>query len=228
MTKRQFTPALLGLLLLPVLAFRFGGWAVITVDDLPEYVVAGTPVLLSFIVRQHGVTPLGGLRPMVTLKSGDAESNVAAVPGGERGHYVATITAPRAGELSVRIHSGFMKAENVLLPVRVIAGGAAAPRALAAAALGHQLFFAKGCVTCHVRGADGASGYKLAPDLTGKRYVADYVAKFLADPENSPIARNSGLTNVRMPNLNLKPREIASLVAFLNAEPPLLGKAVSR
>ena len=70
MSKRPLTLALLGLMLVPVLAFRFGGWAVVTVDDLPEYLVAGKPVTLSFVVRQHGVTPLDGLKPRITMRNG--------------------------------------------------------------------------------------------------------------------------------------------------------------
>ena len=35
-----------------------GGWAVITVDDLPDSVEAAKPIPLSFMVRQHGMTPL--------------------------------------------------------------------------------------------------------------------------------------------------------------------------
>ena len=68
----------------------------------------------------------------------------------------------------------------------------------------------------------------MAPDLTARRYVPDYVAKFLADPESSPIARNSVYRSMRMPNLNLKENEIASLVAFLNTAPPVLAKAITR
>jgi mono/diheme cytochrome c family protein len=214
---------------MPVLAFRFGGWAVVSVDDLPEYLVAGKPVAVSFMVRQHAVTPLNGLKPIITLKSGDTETSIPA-NWTERGRYSAMITAPRAGEWTIKIHSGFMNAERTLLPIRAIAAGAAAPRALADAERGHQLFVAKDCVSCHMRGADGTEGYKFGPDLTGKRYVADYVAKFLADPESSPLSRATVMSpnSVRMPNLNLKEREIASLVAFLNSEGPVLGKASSK
>ena len=227
MKKRPLTLVLLGVLLLPVVAFRFGGWAVVTVDDLPEYVVAGTRVALSFIVRQHGVTPLDGLKPRITMKSGDTETTTLATPMSERGHYVAVLTAPRPGEWSVKIQSGFANSENTLLPMRVVAAGAPAPRALAEPERGHHLFVAKGCVTCHMRGTDGADGYKFGPDLTGKRYVGDYVAKFLSDPESSPLSRTT-TSPVRMPKLNLKEREIASLVAFLNNEGPVLGKAAPR
>ena len=46
------------LLSLPALAWLAGGWAVVTVEQLPDYVEAGKPLTLTFMVRQHGVTPL--------------------------------------------------------------------------------------------------------------------------------------------------------------------------
>jgi hypothetical protein len=60
----------------------------------------------------------------------------------------------------------------------------------------------------------GDASLSVGPDLTGRRFPAEYLGKFLADPS---IASGGG-REVRMPNLHLKPREIASLVAFLNAE----------
>ena len=218
MTKR---PLLLALFV-PFAAFTFGGWAVVTVDDLPEYLVAGKPVDLPFSVRQHGMTLLTGLTPQVTIRSGDVETTVPARATGERGHYLAAVTAPRAGEWTMRIHSGFGPSSNTLLPIRAVAAGAPAPRALADLDRGHRLFFAKGCVTCHMRGGEGGE-IKVGPDLTGRRYPAQYVAKFLADPESSPLSKATNNGN-RMPKLDLKQQEIASLVAFLNSEGKLSTK----
>ena len=45
-----------GAAVVPVLGFAFGGWCVVTVDDLPEYAVAGQPLALSYTVRQHGMS----------------------------------------------------------------------------------------------------------------------------------------------------------------------------
>jgi mono/diheme cytochrome c family protein len=223
MKKQSLQLALLVALLVPVAAFTFGGWAVVTVDDLPDYVVAGKPVDLPFTVRQHGVTLLGDLTPTVTLRSGSSESMVRAHASGTKGRYVATVTAPAAGDWSVRIHSGFMNSANTLLPLRAIAEGAQPPRPLADADRGHRLFFAKGCVTCHVRGSEGTDGLKFAPDLTGRKYPPDYLAKFLDDPDKSPLSRQA-MPNGRMPKLELKEREIASLVVFINSEGQVSSK----
>ena len=57
-------------LLLPTLRAHAGGWAVITVQDLPDYVEAGKRVDLSYMVRQHGQTPLDQLRGNIEATSG--------------------------------------------------------------------------------------------------------------------------------------------------------------
>ncbi|MEO5818353.1 MAG: cytochrome c [Gemmatimonadaceae bacterium] len=220
MKKRH--AALLGVLLFPALAFTFGGWAVITVDDLPDYIVAGRQTDVGFVVRRHGFSPMSGITPRVTMTADGAEVSASARPVGEKGHYVASLTVPRAADWAVRIKSGFNSSENSLLPVRAIAAGAPAPSPLADADRGHRLFFAKGCVTCHVRGAEGTEGVRVGPDLTGRRYPPGYVATFLADPEKSPLSKSS-TTSMRMPKLDLKDREIASLVAFINSEGPVVG-----
>ena len=36
------------------LAASFGGWAVLTVENLPDQLIAGKPYNLTFSIRQHG------------------------------------------------------------------------------------------------------------------------------------------------------------------------------
>src|SRR5256885_9087581 len=55
-----------------------GGWAVVTVDELPDYATVRQPLKLSFIVRQHGMRPLDGLRPRVEARSGKVDMSVDA------------------------------------------------------------------------------------------------------------------------------------------------------
>jgi len=76
-----------------------GGWAVITLDELPTDVVAGEPLTIGFTVLQHGKTPMAGLNPTVraTLLK-DEQFAVRASPDGELGHYTATLTFPIEGE----------------------------------------------------------------------------------------------------------------------------------
>ena len=203
-------------------AFTFGrgGWAVITVEDLPEHLVAGKPVELSFLVRQHGVTLLSGLRPMVVAKSGKAEVQASANPGKKFGEYSATFVVPTAGDWTITIASGFMNNNVTLAPLAAISASAS-PRVIAAADRGKQLFIAKGCTTCHVHGAvEGSGKAKAGPELTPKRYQAEYLAKLLDDPS---IAKTPGAMNT-MPKLELRPVEVAAITAFINAERQVSAK----
>ena len=88
-------------LLLPALMAHAGGWAVITVDDLPDYVEAAKPVTLSFTVRQHGVTPLDQLTPSIRATSGRLTANGTVRSADGAGHYTASLTFPSAGDWSV-------------------------------------------------------------------------------------------------------------------------------
>ena len=98
------TRFLIGLTLILTLTFTIpafaGGWAVITLDELPNGVIAGEPLEIGFMVRQHGVTPMTGLDPVISARlPGLAETVTAeAKANGEVGHYVATLTLPQAGE----------------------------------------------------------------------------------------------------------------------------------
>ncbi|MBI3734430.1 MAG: c-type cytochrome [Chloroflexi bacterium] len=78
-----------------------GGWAVVTLDALPKNVIAGEPFTVGFMVRQHGRTPMGGLRPPPTLALWPANPSkivaVEAADAGEKGHYSATVNLPSSG-----------------------------------------------------------------------------------------------------------------------------------
>jgi hypothetical protein len=82
-----------------------GGWAVVTLDELPGEVVANESVEVGFVVLQHGVTPMTGFTPIVTAQlTGSKESlQVMAKAEGEPGHYVASLTFPEKGEWSWNI-----------------------------------------------------------------------------------------------------------------------------
>jgi cytochrome c1 len=93
----------LGFALLLALLFTIpvfaGGWAVITLDELPTNVVADEPVTIGFTVLQHGRTPLDGLYPTVTANLyKEQEFVVHAEPGDKPGYYTATFTFPKEGE----------------------------------------------------------------------------------------------------------------------------------
>lgn len=221
MTRRSLHLAALSALALGATTFTFGGWAVVTVDDLPDHLVVGAPTTLTFTVRQHGVSPLDGLSGSVvaTTKNGPTVS-VRATGAGKPGKYTASVVVPRAGDWTIAVKSGFGRSDVNLEPIAAVATAAAA-KPLAVAERGQRLFVAKGCVTCHVHdGVEESGTVQVGPNLSPKRYQAEYLAKFLADPS---IARTPGM-QATMPNLLLKPAEITALVAFINGG----GKVAAR
>ena len=189
---------------LPVMMNHAGGWAVVTVDRLPEYAEAGKPVALTYMVRQHGVEPHSGLKGSVVATS-DGQTVRGTVVAGERaGQYQAQIALPSAGNWSITIKSGFPRADLTLLPVTTVAAGTSLTRTAPDVERGGRLFVAKGCVTCHGQ-------IDVGPKLDGRRFDATYISGFLANPPRTPTQGRSA-----MPNLGLEQKEIASLVAYLN------------
>lgn len=76
-----------------------GGWAVITLDELPVQVVAEKPVTIGFVVRQHGQTPMGRLTPQIkaTHEETGESFTTSAKAQGKVGHYTAALTFPQPG-----------------------------------------------------------------------------------------------------------------------------------
>ena len=216
--KKRWILASPGLLLLAAFVHNAaGGWAVVSVQDVPEYAVAGQPLTLTYSVKQHGEELHSDLRGTVSARSGTASVSVDAKPAPQRGYYTATLTLPNAGDWTLTIASGFGKSQLKLLPIRAIAAGTPAPPALAPDERGRQLFVAKGCVTCHTHSDSKAElgGPDGPPELTDKTFAPTYLAEFLANPKIKPAANKNGW---QMPNQQLKQAEIAALVAFINSD----------
>jgi len=187
-----------------------GGWAVVTVKDLPEYFVAGQQYTIEFQVRQHGRTLLSGLRPQLVLESPGARPVIVpAVSRSSEGTYAATFTAPAAGQVSLTIRSGFGSTELQLYPEPVVAGGSSRP-ALPPRDRGEMLFVAKGCNTCHsnidlVSRPDNSAALEVGPELGGRHLAREYVLQKVKNP-SSQI----------MPDLGLSDAEASALAAFLS------------
>jgi hypothetical protein len=188
-----------------------GGWATITVADLPDHFVAGQAVHLSFTIRQHGVKLMDDLTP--SLEAVNGASKVAASVTREGTNYHAKFTLPKPGEWTITIKSSFGPNDITLLPMPAIAANGQA-KALSDTERGRRLYVAKGCLQCHKNDNAGVNGrFPWATDLTSKQYRETYLAQVLTDPMKVLAAKK----NAEMPNLNLKPNEIAALTAFLNA-----------
>jgi hypothetical protein len=183
-----------------------GGWSIITINDFPEYALAGKPLTLTFAVRQHGNNLVGGLKPKVHASTSGGLTTVAfATPTSNAGEYSATLSLASPGDWTLRVDGGFNADDRsrqynsvVLPPLRVISDASTAPE-FSEAERGSRLLVTKGCVGCHTPGSD--------KDVTRNQLTADYLKTFLADPS---------LRKVDMPNLRLKEAEISALIAFIN------------
>jgi hypothetical protein len=208
-----------------VITLEAGGWVVITVTDLPDYVVAGKPVTLTYAVRQHGVHLLGNLPGKVQARAGADVVLASAAASSETGYYAASLTLPHAGEWTVDVISGFGgQYSDSRISLKAIEGDRPVPT-VPDAVRGARLFVAKGCVTCHVHSAVAAESIQVGPPLTARRYEAGYLTRFLKHP---PQAGEPGMPGLKlepglglMPDLKLADREIASLVTFINGEAPV-------
>jgi hypothetical protein len=196
-------------------ALTAGGWATVSIENAPDYLAAGKPTALTLRIRQHGARPLGGLKPEMVARSGGREVAGRVWETPTAGTYRAAITVPSAGEWTLHIASGFGASSGQTLPWSAVESPDRQPP-LAAYDRGRMTFASRGCVSCHVHGAVAVAGQlsSTGPELTNRRFAADYLAKFLADPSIKPKSPSS----MEMPNPELQPREIAALVAFLNGE----------
>jgi hypothetical protein len=109
-----------------------GGWATVELGEAPSGLVAGEPWRVELIVKQHGKTPLAGVKPSVRIDDGAGTVRTFhARPTGKVGHYVAEVTFPAGGEWRTRFFDGFTDAvPHRLAPLTVApASGASATAA---------------------------------------------------------------------------------------------------
>jgi mono/diheme cytochrome c family protein len=205
-------------LLALVATLHAGGWAIVTVRNMPEYAVAGKPFQLAFTVRGHGIEPMDGLKPEITAASEGSVVKASAVATKRKGEYAVNVSLPHPGNWTIRIIGTL--GDPVLPNLPVIAQGSPAPAPLSPAGLGERLFVAKGCIGCHTnREVETQILAGIGPDLTGKRLPDVYLKNLLADP-NTAFASLDAERTWKMPNLELTKPEIAALTAFINRERP--------
>ena len=206
---RLRTGLLSALIVFPAGSLLSGGWALVTVENPPERLVAGSPYTIEYSVRVHGRELLPGLKGTVEAKAGSrvVRADARALTAGK---YSASLTVPSAGLWTITVHSGFGPAKTTMLPIPVAAAGAPMV-AMAEPERGQHLFVAKGCVICHVE-------MKVIPvDVRSTRYDEKFVKQLLLNPQAMPKRHSAG---VDMPNLELKPAEISALAAYLAGPNP--------
>jgi hypothetical protein len=95
----------LAALALPASALA-GGWATAGLPP-PDDVEAGGTWNAQITILQHGMTPLNGVSPTVTIRQGSTVKTFEATPAGEPGKYVAKVVFPSGGRWTYEVYDGF-------------------------------------------------------------------------------------------------------------------------
>ncbi len=85
-----------------------GGWASVGFEPLPDGTSAGSTWRPTIFVKQHGVSPLAGLQPVVEIYDDTGlATKFLAQEGAAAGEYTADVVFPSHGDWRMVIHSGF-------------------------------------------------------------------------------------------------------------------------
>lgn len=114
-----------------------GGWATVGLSSLPTGVEPGKAWVVDLRILQHGLTPLAGVRPKVTITNEKTRKRIdyPARPTAEAGVYRAQVRFPVAGEWDYEVDDGFSQV-HTFAPVTVGKAAPATPPQTAAAAKG--------------------------------------------------------------------------------------------
>jgi YtkA-like len=98
-----------------------GGWATVGFEPLPDETSAGGTWSPTIFVKQHGVAPLTGLTPIVSIHRDDtgAMHTFPAVETSEPGVYSADVVFPTEGDWRVTVESGFGGSNVTYGPVEI-------------------------------------------------------------------------------------------------------------
>ena len=224
MRKQPIVLTTISLLLFAGVAFG-GGWNIVTVRELPEYVVTGKPLNLTFKVWVPSEEPMTGLHPPVVhaTNANGRTFAVTSLAGPKAEEFTATLSLPETGDWTLSIDAEYPGAAT-LPPITAIGPHSSRPQPISLVTRGARLFTVKGCNSCHLH-PEIKNGRFYGPELPDKRFSAAFLRKFLADPSIVPepdeICRKDHLicgSPYAMPNLNLKTEEIEALVAFLTKD----------
>jgi hypothetical protein len=106
--RRLIFCSLLAAAVLPASLASAGGWATAGVGPPPDGMSGGDTWNAQITILQHGVTPLTGVEPTLTIRN-DAGKAVTfpAKPTGKPGVYVAKVTFPSSGNWRYEVYDGF-------------------------------------------------------------------------------------------------------------------------
>jgi len=228
MLRKSLFPLLIAAVLVLVInPASAGGWSVATLDHLPDCVIAEEPTVIGFVVRQHGVTTLEGLSPMIIANQPDTGEKIEIMAEEDApGHYAAELAFPTEGVWGWLINA--FGPEQPMPSLTALPPDAtceeakepdtteseASDTADILAAEGAALFVAKGCVVCHQHddtALDAYASINAGPELTDYAGDPAFLCRWLHDP-------SALKADTYMPTLGLAGDEIEALIAFLTAD----------
>lgn len=200
-----------------------GGWAVTTVHPLGSRPTAGTPLRVTFTIRQHGVRPVEVADTAIEITGADGRTTrFDARPLARTGRYAADVVFPSAGTWRWRAVQGWF-APQALGTIRVSRPGA---KERLPALDGRSLFRSKGCATCHA-GPESSSFVGAGPSLfdAAERFGGTgglaYIRQSILAP-NAVIA-SGGVSSggpVEMPRLEVTRAEADAIARYLQTTRP--------
>jgi hypothetical protein len=135
-----------------------GGWATAGLAAPPDGIEAGETWRAKVTLLQHGVTPLEGVNPSITIR-GPETRTFAARPTSEPGIYVADVVFPTAGSYRYEIDDGFSQVHSfAAVPIpgpEAAPGGNGFPDWLIGPLAAVALALAAGAVLARRRAAQG-------------------------------------------------------------------------
>lgn len=110
-----------------------GGWAVTTLDNVPDPFDAGQTYAIGYTIRQHGVTPVSVDRTEIQVTQSESGKRLAfpGVSDGPVGHYLAKVTIPAAGSWTWEVTQGPFAPQPLGTLAVSMPATAAAPAAVA-------------------------------------------------------------------------------------------------
>ena len=111
-----------------------GGWATVGLSSVPDGTRAGEAWIVDLTILQHGLTPLEGIHPSLTIMSagGEATRTFRAVATEKPGVYRARVVFPSAGNWRYVVDDDF-SARHPFGPVQIGPRGKASVPTVAAA-----------------------------------------------------------------------------------------------
>jgi len=108
-----------------------GGWAVVTLDQLPQGLTAGAAYPLGFMVRQHGRTPftVEQIKIEAQHQTSGQRLTFTALPDETPGHYRVDLLFPQGGEWAWGVKSGLYPDVQPLPVLQVAEAGSGTPAA---------------------------------------------------------------------------------------------------